>query len=597
MVGYSRLIELDEAGTLSRQKQHMIELIKPSIERHSGTIVKLTGDGLIAEFSSVVEAVQCAVEVQKEMLLREENQPEDVRIHYRTAVNLGDIVYEDGDIFGDGVNIAARLEELAEPGGVVVSGTAYDLLKNNIDTGYVSLGTKRLKNISAPVRVYQVLAGNSSKKAATWPMRPALGALALIAVLAGSIWYFLEPIGTEERRAITDKPSLVVLPLDNMTEDTSQNWFANGLSEDLTTDLSRHPSLFVIARNSAFSTAEMFNDPIDAARALNVSYVVEGSVRRVGETLRINVQLIDSKSGGNVWAKRYDGTPEDVLKFMESVSDEVLVALEITDEEVSAKPLSGQTDNPRAFDAFLEGREHFLRQTPEDFVEAVSLFKRALELDPDYGQARAALALTYLQAAEKRWHQPLGYEYVESRLAMREAQTQVDIAMKNPTGLAHQVQAHLFRVNGRPADMLREAQAAVEFEPGNPESHAALSLALTLNGQPNEALGAIEQAMNLNPHYPAYYLFYQGVALFDLKRYEDALVKLERAIARNPVDPVPFHWKAATHAKMGNLAEAEQARRSNPNKQTVYSLRLYFPYVSEGTWEHLAEGLRLAGYS
>jgi adenylate cyclase len=594
MVGYSRLIELDEKGTLERQKRHMIELIRPCIENHNGTIVKLTGDGLIAEFGSVIQAVQCAVEVQKEMPVREEDQPDGVRIRYRTAINLGDVVFDDGDIYGDGVNIAARLEALAEPGGIVVSGSAYDLLKKNVDVKYVPIGEKRLKNISTPVRVYQVVARDTAVKTKSRNLRPVAIALAMAVLLAGVIWFSSGLRWGGETVVETGKPSLAVLPLDNLSGDPSQDWFANGLSDDLTTDLSRHPGLFVIARNSAFIAAEKSDDPVLAARDLKVSYVIEGSVRRVGDTLRINVQMIESKTGGHVWAERFDGTPEDVLAFMDSVPGSVLSVLGV--EETDSFDLAGETDNPQAFDAYLEGWERYLTFTPEGMKMALTLFERAIELDPDYARAHAALGATLFKGWEKWWHSELGYSQMDRRFMLEDAQAQVDVAMKAPNGLAHQLQADLHRINGNLDKMIESADAAVQTDPGDPNSYVVRSLARMLNGNAEQALVDIDRAMELEPHYPPQFLARKGMILFDLKRYDEAIAALERALERNPVDSASNHWLAAAYAQSGQLEKAVAAGLAYADRISIDGLKLYAPYRYESDWEHLAEGLRLAGY-
>ncbi|MCU9839697.1 adenylate/guanylate cyclase domain-containing protein [Ruegeria sp. WL0004] len=601
MVGFSRLVEADEIGTLERQKAYRHDLIDPLIGQFQGQVVKLTGDGLIAEFSSVVAAVQFALTLQRQVTAREQGQPEDRRIRYRLAVNLGDVIFDEGDVYGDGVNIAARMEEMAEPGGIVVSGTVFDLLKSNVDAHYEPLGEKRLKNIATPVRVYRVVPGlaqggaRPEKARRRWPLLAVFcGAATAMAI---SLWVIYAALAGKPADLAPGKPSLAVLPLDNLSGDPSQDWFADGLSEDLTTDLSRHPGLFVIARNSAFASAETARDPVEVARMLKVAYVIEGSVRRVGETLRINVQLVDAGTGGHVWAERYDGTPEDVLAFIDGVSDAVLGALDLADPQNGKTVSTGETGNARAFDAFLEGWGRYKQFTPEDLLAAVPLFERAVELDPGYGRAYAALAATYFEAWEKFWFREFGYGPTERRFLMAKAERYLDLALQHPTGLAHQVAANIHRLNGRREDMLRSATAAVEAEPGDPDGYAELSFALVLEGRAKDALEAIETAMKLEPLYPAHYLLRRGVALFHLRRYDEAVEMLERAKARDPGNKeFPLYWLAATYGRMGELEKADAARMANKNRTTVDALKLYLPYKNPEDWEFFAEGMRKAGF-
>ncbi|MCV2886759.1 adenylate/guanylate cyclase domain-containing protein [Ruegeria aquimaris] len=601
MVGFSRLVEADEIGTLERQKAYRLDLIDPLIEQFRGQVVKLTGDGLIAEFSSVVAAVQCALTLQRQVTAREQGQPEDRRIRYRVAVNLGDVIFDEGDVYGDGVNIAARLEQMADPGGIVVSGPVFDLLKSNVDAHYEPLGERRLKNIATPVRVYRVVPGAATGGSVTgrgrrrWPLL--VGLSAAVAVLAVAVWMVYSSVTRAPTDIASDKPSLAVLPLDNLSGDPSQDWFADGLSEDLTTDLSRHPGLFVIARNSAFASAETARDPVEVARRLKVAYVIEGSVRRVGETLRINVQLVDAGTGGHVWAERYDGTPEDVLAFMDGVSDAVLGALKLAYPQNGKTASTGETGNARAFDAFLEGWGHYKQSTPAGLQAAIPLFERALELDPDYGRAHAALAATYFQAWETFRGGLLGYEMEQRRALMVLSESSLEKALLHPTGLAHQVAAQIHRLNGRQKDMLRSAQAAVALEPGDPEGHAVLSFALVLDGRAAEGLEAIETAMVLEPLYPADYLLAKGIALFQLRRYEEAVDALERTRARDPVNQgVPLYWLAAAYGQLDRQDAANAARLANRTRTTVDGLKLYLPFRRAEDWNRLAEGLRKAGY-
>jgi TolB-like protein/class 3 adenylate cyclase/Flp pilus assembly protein TadD len=602
MVGYSRLMEADEAGTLARQKTYFNELIRPKIDEYEGRIVKTTGDGLLAEFPSAVGAVLCAVDVQRGVEGRERDVSESQRIAYRVGINVGDIIHDEDDIFGEGVNVAARLEESAPAGGICISGAVYDTVKGKLDLGFVGLGQKIFKNIAEPIESFQVLLDAENREQALEPARSqthwlkVAAAILAAAVVGGGVWVASEfwpsgPVASE-----MNKPSLAVLPLDNLSGDSSQDWFAKGLSEDLTTDLSRHPGLFVIARNSAFAAAEDGDDPIRVAKMLKVGFVVEGSVRRVGDSLRLNVQLIDAGNGGHIWAERYDGTSEDVLHIMDNVAESLLEALEVDEVIASAAAPSGETNNPQAFDAFLEGWNLYRQNTPDDLKQAIPFFEKATELDPEYGRAHAALAATYFRIYEKSWQDVLGYNFIERRFVYQLAQEKLDTALEYPTGLAHQTKAQMLRLRGEKAGMLEQARAAVDLEPGDPNGRDILGLALILHGKPDEALAEIKVAMELDPHYPAHFLLTQGMALFDKRKYDEALAVLTRANLRNPMDPGPYYWLAATHAYLGDIEKANEVRRQDANHGTRDGMKLYVPYAVPEPWLHLEEGMRRAGY-
>ena len=600
MVGYSRLIELDEGDTLARQKRHRLELIDPAIERFHGHIVKLTGDGLIAEFGSVIEAVQCAIAIQNDMPVREEDQPEDRRIQYRIAINLGDVVFEDGDVYGDGVNIAARLEQLADPGGVVVSGTAYNLLKSNVDAEYVPLGEKRLKNIATPVRVYQVVDKGKAHSSLHRPLDLYLAVAAFSLVAIGLIAWnnWLSP-GSRPEIAVTspasETPSIVVLPLDNLSGDAAQNYFADGLTEDITTDLSQLSELFVISRNTAFTYAEQQVDPRAVSEELGVQYVLEGSVRRIGETLRINVQLVDGQTGGHLWAQRYDGSPDDVLTFQDRVIENVVSALPVHLEIGQiARADQGGTQNPKAFDAYLQGWDHYKRRTPEDRKIAVGFFERAVELDPSYGRAHAALAATYWDAWDQRVDSDFGFQPFESRRQVRRlAEESLEFALESGTGLAWQVMAEMHARDGNIDEMLAAANDAVRIDPNDPDGQFVLAQAETLYGRHANALKSIEHAMVLDPKFPAHYLSMKGIVLFNLGQFEEAAEFLDRALDRNPSLRHANTYRLAAYVRIER--PYDDARRIFMKQgQTIDGVNVSWRYRVEEDWNTLADALRKA---
>jgi TolB-like protein/class 3 adenylate cyclase len=402
VVSYSRLMEVDEAGTLAALKAHREDLIDPEIAQHHGRIVKLMGDGALVEFASVVDAVACAVTIQAGMIGRNEDLDEKRRIEFRIGVHLGDVIVEGDDLYGDGVNVAARLEGLAKRGGICISQQAYDQIETKLDLAYEDLGEQQVKNIARPVRAYRVLREGEAPPEPETPKRRGstarqfIGSAAvLLVVVAGLVLGWWQPWVPEEEPAsierlgfpLPDKPSIVVLPFNNMSDDPSQDYFTDGMTEDLITDLSKISGLFVIARNSSFSYKGRQTDVRTIARELGVRYVLEGSVRRAGDNVRINAQLVDASTGGHLWAERYDGERQDVFALQDSVTERIVSALAVhlTAGE-KAQVARRETNNIAAYDAFLQGWEHYRRHTPGDFAKAADFFERSVKLDPQYGR-------------------------------------------------------------------------------------------------------------------------------------------------------------------------------------------------------------------
>ena len=591
MVGYSRLTELDEAGTLARHRQYMAEAITPAIERMSGHIFKLTGDGLIAEFGSVIEAVKCAVAIQKDMASREASQPGDRRIQYRIAVNLGDVVFQDGDVFGDGVNIAARLEALAEPGGVVVSGTAYDLLKSNVDVGYRLLGEKKLKNIETPVRVYQVIDGPTPPTPVRKSRTGLFAAIAIVAlIMAGATWVFVQSSGTalveQAAQPVDDNPSIIVMPLENLSGDPAQDYFAAGLSDDITTDLSKLQDLFVFARNTASDYADRGANPREIADELGVKYVLDGSVRRIGDTLRINVQLIDGQTGANLWAERYDGSMNDVLTFQDGIIESILASLHLRmDPDQSDLLQATRTDNPLAYDAYLQGYEVLTSRTAESFANAAPFLERAIELDPSFGSAYGALAMLYFEIYSSNLHASVGLLYPHEALVI--AEEHLEKALERPTAQAYQAASMIHRLYRRHDEVMSAANKAVRLGPNDPDSYAALTLALITNGQPADAVLAIDKAMALNPSYPATYLALKGTAYHMAEDYDAALEYLERSYARNPEYDLAVVMLIATYAKLDLLDDAARIIADHHSGLSVSFMSHNFNFRNPEDWDEL----------
>jgi TolB-like protein/class 3 adenylate cyclase/rhodanese-related sulfurtransferase len=573
VVGYSRLMAADEAGTLASLKAIRRELVEPKTTEHHGRVVKLIGDGTLMEFASVVDAVLFAVDVQQAMAARNARVPEDRRITYRIGINIGDIIVEGDDIYGDGVNVAARLEALAEPGGVCVSRTVFDHVKGKVEVGFEDLGAQTVKNIPEPVQTFKVLlespttehvivATPAAKRTDRWPV--VAGSLIVLVILSAALVWLrpweerLEPASVERMAfPLPDKPSIAVLPFNNMSDDPSQEYFADGMTEDLITDLSKISGLFVIARNSSFSYKGQAVQVRQVAEELGVRYVLEGSVRRVGDQVRINAQLIDATTGGHIWAERYDGTLDDVFALQDNVTREIIAALAVTltGEEV-AQQARHETTSAAAHDAYLQGWAHYRLLTPEELTKAVPFFEEAIRLDPGYAQAHAALASAYWDVFKNDWAFDLG---LASFQAEERANAHLETALKSPTPLAHALQARIMASAGFYDLAVTEAASAVALDGNDAAAHAGLAEALIFADRPGEALGPIQTAMRLDPHHPPSYLITLGAVQFGGEQFDEAVATFERAVKRNPDNEIPLIYLASSYGHLGRMTEAEAA--------------------------------------
>ena len=571
VVGYSRLMAADEAGTLDALKAHRRELIEPKTAEYNGRVVKLMGDGTLMEFASVVDAVTFAVEVQRAVAERNEGVPEDKCIAYRIGINIGDVIIEGDDIYGDGVNVAARLEALAEPGGICVARNVHNQVKGKVDLVFRDLGEQHVKNIPEPVQVFQVVLDETAPASASPPVTgtrrrlPAIAAgltLSLLAIAAMAWWASQEPQiepASEANMAfpLPDKPSIAVLPFNNMSEDRSQDYFADGMTEDLITDLSKISGLFVIARNSSFSYKGRQVKIRQVAEELGVRYVLEGSVRRAGDEVRINAQLIDATTGGHLWAERYDGTLEDVFDLQDRVTEQIVAALAVSLTGAErAEQARHETENAAAHDAYLQGWAHYKLGTPEDLAEALPFLEEAVQLDPDYAQAHAALASLYWDVFKNDWAFDLG---MPSTRAESRANEHLEKALDKPTPLAHVLQARMFAAWSFFDDAVVEAEMAVALDENDASALAGLANALVQADRPAEGLDTIEQALRLDPHHPPNYLITLGAAQFGLERYEEAAAAFERAVRRNPDNELPLIYLAASYGHLGRLGDGDAA--------------------------------------
>jgi adenylate cyclase len=564
VVGYSRLIRADEEGTIAAFKALRADLIDATLSERHGRTVKLMGDGMLVEFASVVDAVRAAAAIQRALAERNAGFPQDKRIELRVGINLGDVVIDEDDIHGDGVNVATRLEGLAAPGGVCISDAVYEQVRDRLSLSFEDLGLREVKNIDRPMRAWQ------------WhPDRT--------------------PAGEDEAPAGAplpppDRPSIAVLPFDNMSGDREQQYFADGITEDIITEISKIHGLMVISRNSTFTYKGKAVKAQDVCRDLGVRYILEGSVRRAGERVRITAQLIDGRSGGHLWAERYDRGLADIFAVQDDVTARIVRSLEVKlIEGDDARPSRVETDNPEAYDCILRGREQYRLFSKDGNAAARRLYERAIELDPSYAAAYAGLAETYLH----EWF--MGSPEALER-AFELAQTAKRLDPSLPLVYEALASVHLFKRQHEEA--LAAARRWIEIEPGNAEAYANLAGILHFAGEPERVAGLIEKAKRLNPFHPFYYTLYVGQACFTMRRFEDAVAIITRSIAHNPESLPSQFFLAACYGQMGENALARAAlaevRRISPDFSLAW-LRTIAAYKRAADLDLLIDGLRKAG--
>ncbi len=520
VVGYSRLMELDEAGTFARLRTYRLELFEPLIKQHQGRIFKLVGDGLLVEFSSVVNAVECALDLQEGLAQRNSTVTDKHRIEVRIGINLGDVIVEGDDRHGDGVNVAARLQTLAAPGGITISGTVYDHVRNKVSVKFNDLGSQTVKNISEPIRLFSVARREADQQ-----------------------------VGIPDA-AISDRPSIAILPFINMSGDPEQEYFADGMTEDIITELSRFRQLVVIARNSTFAYKGKHVKIQDVARDLSVAFVVEGSVRKAGGRVRISAQLIEAKSNAHVWAERYDRDVSDVFAIQDEVTRSVVA--HVTGQIESLRLDSTRRKNPRnlsAYDYYLRGLSHFNRfGGHEDIAEACRMYEKAIELDPNYARAHAALAFAlsdvYWRDAspdtlERAWQAAL-----------------VAVTLDDSDGRCHGAMGYVLWCKRTFDQSERCFDTALRLNPNDADMTVLRGYLMLYTSRPDEALAAVDWALRLNPNPAHWYWTLQGMTLYFLDRCAQAIESFRHITGRLSWDHA---YLAASHAHLGQMAAAHEA--------------------------------------
>ena len=579
--GYSRLMGQDETGTVDRLKEYRA-LMTDFIQQYRGRVVDSPGDNILAEFASVVDATECAVKVQEALKNRNLELPDDSRMEFRIGINLGDVI-EDGErIYGDGVNISARIESLAESGGICISGTSYDQVKNKLNLGYQNLGEHRVKNISEPIRVYRVLtepeaAGKvigEKKKAKRWLVRAA--AVALIVAVGGvASWFYylgqstrVEPASVEKMAyPLPDKPSIAVLPFDNLSGSSDQDFLADGITENIITALSYIPEIFVIARNSTFTYKGKAVKAQEVAEDLGVRYILEGSVQKVGDRLRIMAQLIDATTGRHLWADRYDRDLQDLFALQDEITLKIVSALEVNlSVGVQARLARKTAPNFEAWSYYVRGYGHMKRHTKAANARARELFERATSLAPEFAPVFTALGLTHFDDARHGWSESREESLLRAVEFAQKAQ-----ALDNSDPMIHVLWGAIYLRQKRYAQAIAEGEKSVALGPNQADPHLMLAMYLHQSGRYKEALPLVKKAMRLDPYYPSFYLELLGHVYLSMEAYEKAVEAFKMVVVREPHRIVGHQGLAVAYIHLG---------RKEPARSEVAEILRLFPDYS-----------------
>jgi adenylate cyclase len=566
VVSYSRMMQADEAGTMAVLKSRRTEILQPLVSKHHGRIIKVMGDGVLVEFASAVQAVSCAVALQEAMAVANEAAEESRRVILRIGINLGDVMVEGGDLYGDGVNIASRLEAIAEPGGICVSGKVREEAAGRASCEFVDLGEKTLKNLARPVQVYRV-----SGTVARMRVSPA---------------------------AVQSPLSIAVLPFDNMSDTPEQGYIGDGIAENIITDLSRFRDLTVIARNSSFAYKGKSTRVQDIRRELGIDYILEGSVQRLGDRIRVTAQLVEAATGRHVWVERYDRHVDDLFAVMDDVTGSIVGTLGTTYggrlRKAAAERVvgAGPTSFP-ALDHFVQGMEQLNQGTKDSVARAIAQFEHAVALNPRYAKAHAKVAWGHLADIL------LGYS-PDAAVSMAKARAAAEAAVHCDDGEAwcHWAIAGCAFYSGQHDSAVATMRRAIELNPNDADVLTDLGFFCSHSGHAEEGIEFALKAMRLNPHYPEYYTAQLGVIYFNAGRYEDAVQTFESL--RTLDTPVWCAYLAASHAALGHDALAQSAvthlLATDPTATVArYTSPGLAPYRDDRDREHLAQHLRSAG--
>ena len=597
--GYSRLMGDDEVATVRAITEYRA-VIASAVAARGGRVVDAPGDNVLAEFASVVDAVQSAVDIQRELESRNAALPATRRMRFRIGINLGDVIVEGDRLYGDGVNIAARLESLAAGGGICLSGTAYDQVEGKLPFGYEFKGEHAVKNIARPVRVYRLHLDPSdvpgpSARARSRLVKPVAGAVAILLLLGAAGWAGWRWLRPSESAGLPlpDRPSVAVLPFSNLSQDPSQEYFSDGVTEDLITGLSKVSGLFVIARNSVFTYKGKAVKVRDVGRELGVRYVLEGGVQRSGSRVRITAQLVDAATGYHIWAERYDREVNDIFALQDEVTQRIVSAMAVKLTEAEKRRLGPPpTGNPEAYDLVLRGHEERRLTTRDGNAEARRLFVKALDLDPSYAAAYLGLAWTHLQSWQFMWS--TDREGLERARELAERA----IALNDTLVGAHHVLGQIYLWMKQHDRAIAEAQQAVALAPNDADGYETLAETLCWSGKPEECIQAIRHAMRLNPHYPYFYDWTLGHGYYLTGQRQQALDSFARALKGNP-NFLPAHaYRGVLFTELGRMNEAREEFEQASHLGTgasMMSLRERLPYKRPADLDRLLAAAHRAG--
>lgn len=601
VAGYSSLMAVDEEGTLARLKEYHKELIEPVIVDHGGRVVKLMGDGILAEFASVIEAVRAGIEIQQKLALRNQDAPDEHQIVFRIGINQGDVIIDGDDIYGDDVNVAARLQERAISGGICISERVFSNIRGKIDIGIDDLGDQEFKNIPEPVRVYRVLmgpgAGNVKPLALAKRLslrRPVLAVLFTFVLLGGlATWYWMGSIAPAQiGPGGVAKSSIAVRPFTNLNKDPKDDYFAAGITNDIIIDLSKFQNLLVIASKSVSGNKGKTVNVKDISRELGVRYVLEGSVLKRGEQVRISAQLVDGATGQNLWAERYDESTANIWGIQAEITGRIVRTLAVNISKIEQQRVLAQpTENFEAYEFVLKGQALLARQSRSENFEARKLFRRAIELDPNYATAYSGLGWTYYETVQWGWTGSpqkavqQAYDLSQKALSLQAADISGRRLLASIYGLRRQ--HHL---------ALIESERLIAINPNDAGSFAQQGMALTWLGQPDGAILALKRALRIDPDMKTDIFWHLGLAYYLKAQYTDSIAVLERNIGRKTNPFWDYVLLAAVYGQMGSTADAARAAEAVRKIDPLYKRLLKFrQFIKSSDTEKVNDGLRKAG--
>jgi len=615
--GYSLLMADDEAFTIQTIKEYR-NIISGCIEQHAGRVVDSPGDNILADFASVVDAVQCAVEIQRQLKKENDRFVEERRLEFRIGVNIGDVVHDGDRIYGDGVNIAARIEGLAEPGGVCISRNAYNHIKKKLGFEYEYLGEQSVKNIADPIRVYKVLMapvdaekpiGDARKPSKTkWTI--AVSAVTLIIILL-VVWKIIDKTAIVTKEEVQQpapissaKPSIAVLPFTNMSNDPEQEYFSDGMTDELIADLAKIRDILVISRKSAFTYKGKTVKVQQIAEELNVRYILEGSVQRSGNKVRIRAQLIDGKTDHHLWSESYDGVMDDIFELQDKITEKIISALTLTLTPDEQDRITDKgTDSIPAYDAYLRGVEHYSRMTGDNLLQAIKYYREAVKIDPEFSRAYSGAAAAYYMTTTFNFPRESIIKIMWDIMTFRiKARHYLNLAMKNPTWEAYVVAANMDTARKRFDEAVSSAEKALLIAPNEYLANVVMGQVLNCVGRADEALKYLDTAMRLDPRFLDISLAERGKAFFLLGEYENAVESIQRGLILNPALTNYSSFEAASHAFLGNMKEAKDAwhrfEGGFPAYEYLTTKYLYdfFPFKDQKVFDRFIEGLNKAGF-